>query len=205
MERIDLTQPRFTQAQVLQLVPKLAAKDLQNWVQRGVIDVGNPLPGRQGKVLYTGAGVVALAIMARLTKLGIGPRAADAVADRAIDHAVMLHDKYPVASNSGYLSWIIVTEEASVYHRGYVFRHGDEHVMLIKNGELDFHLRLVLPDIYITIELDILLLSTFNRLYKLLAGLPPDMDSSGTEEPDARFEEFVRSMAEFGGPGGENA
>ncbi|MBR0752923.1 hypothetical protein JQ604_12075 [Bradyrhizobium jicamae] len=66
-----LVKPKFSQAQVLKIVPGLKAKALQNWNDRKLLSVVDPNPGRQGKRLYSAVGVVELAIMSRMADLGI--------------------------------------------------------------------------------------------------------------------------------------
>lgn len=171
MERIDLDQPRFTQAQVLQLVPALSAKDLQNWVQRGVLEVENPSPGRQGKRLYTGYGIIALAFMAHMTALGIGPKAAFSMAAQVVEHAVHVHEVYPVQFEQGKLPYVIVGGLIEIYHRGYIYKFKGEHVINIQKEPLS-DLRVYFPEVYITVEVDFLVFRYLNRIYKFLAGEP---------------------------------
>ena len=86
MERIDLDQPRFTPAQVLQaFVPTLTAKRLENWIERKVIEVTEPTPGRGRGRRWSAAGVIVLTFMARVTALGIGPTAAYSMAQTVLD------------------------------------------------------------------------------------------------------------------------
>lgn len=198
MDRIDLNQPRFTQAQVLKLVPELSAKDLQNWVSRGVLEVENPSPGRQGKRLYTGAAIVALIFMARITSLGIGPKAAFSMAGKVMDHAEHIHEVYPTNEENGRLVWTIAGGLPELYHRGYIFKFKGKHIIDIRKEELGIA-RTLLPNVYITVEIDFLVLGAFNRLYAFLAGVTLQEEATEGEE----LEDLLRFRKEIGAPGGE--
>lgn len=76
----DLETPMFTQKQVLRMLPSLKAKTLQNWAARGILDVGEQKPGKQGRRLYTPLGVIALDFMQKVGLYGVPP-------ERAVDMA----------------------------------------------------------------------------------------------------------------------
>ncbi len=76
----DLETPMFTQKQVLRMLPSLKAKTLQNWAARGILDVGEQKPGKQGRRLYKPLGVIALDFMQKVGLYGVPP-------ERAVDMA----------------------------------------------------------------------------------------------------------------------
>lgn len=180
MDRIDLEQPRFTQAQVLKLVPALRAKDLQNWLNRGIFEVEEASPGRQGKRHYTSVGVIALAFMAELTALGIGPAVAYRMVDTLAEHALMVHKVYPTDKDKNTPFWVIIGNAPHLYHQGFVFKHSGKQVMLIRRD--DKLLRPFLPDAYITVEVDFLVFWVLNRIYAFLAGESLSEDKRETNE-----------------------
>src|SRR5215472_4712129 len=105
MERIDLQEPRFTQAQVLTILRILKEKTLQNWVSRGLIEPGNLNPGRQGKRLYSAADVISLEFMTKATALGIPPSAAKQMTKVVVERAIELHETYDAKEVDGQLRW----------------------------------------------------------------------------------------------------
>jgi hypothetical protein len=76
----DLDQPRFTQAQVLRLVPDLTRKNLQNWGGRGLLDLDGADRPKHAKRLYSVIDVVSIAAANGLVEFGLGPSDALAIA-----------------------------------------------------------------------------------------------------------------------------
>src|SRR5262245_43943471 len=129
MEKIDLEGGRFTQADVVALVPDLSAKTLQNWNDLGLIGPANAKPGRQGKRLYTGAGVVCLAFMAALASQGIRPGIARDLAEDVWKRTLLLHKVHPTSEVGGQLHWIIKGSNPELYFRGHVFKYDGRYVL----------------------------------------------------------------------------
>jgi hypothetical protein len=195
MERIDLDEPWFTQAQVLDAVPALTPKTLQNWASRGILDLHEPNPGRQAKRLYTGIGVIMLAFMARVTALGIGPSAARDMAETVAKHAADIHRAYPVSEENGRLQWTIAGSHYELYHRGYIIKHKDQHRIIIQMEGLGI-LRTQFPHVYLTVEIDFLVLSVLNEIYRVAAGQKASrkLKVSAPTAADARE---LRKLAKF--------
>jgi DNA-binding transcriptional MerR regulator len=174
MDRLDLEKPQFSQSDVLTLAPEIKAKMLQNWNDRGLLNTKNQLPGRQGKRLYSGVGVVMLRFMGAMTNLGIQPSDAREMADRIGDHAVGLHGVYPTSDDRGIPEWVIAGSHPEFYHRAYIIKDGSKYLAIIMKEELGI-MRTLLPHTYITVEIDFLVLQTLNRIYEFCArrdGIP---------------------------------
>jgi DNA-binding transcriptional MerR regulator len=184
MDRIDLEKLQFPQADVLILAPEIKAKMLQNWNDRGLLDTKNQLPGRQGKRLYSGVGVVMLRFMAAMTNLGIQPSDAREMADRIGNHAIELHNVYPTRNDRGIPEWVIAGGHPELYHRAYILRDGDKYRAMIMKDDLGI-MRPLLHHTYITVELDFLVLQTLNRIYEFCAqrdGIPFEPFVSSDDE-----------------------
>lgn len=91
----DLETPMYTQKQVLRLLPDLKPKTLQNWASRGILDVGEQRPGKQGRRLYTPVGVIALDFMQRVGIYGVPPTLAAEMADHIAEAAFQFWDAKP--------------------------------------------------------------------------------------------------------------
>lgn len=84
----DLEKPMFTQKQLLRLLPDMKPKTLQNWAARGILDVGEQKPGRQGKRLYSPLDVIILGFMHEVGLYGIPPLTAKELAGLVAEEAV---------------------------------------------------------------------------------------------------------------------
>ena len=197
MERIDLYQPRFAPAEVLRLVPTLTAKTLMNWNDLRVFEVYEPTPGRGRPRRYTPAGIIVLSFMARITTLGIGPAAAYGMGKTLLEHAERLHALYPAEEENGRLAWTIYGLVPEGYRRGYVVKFKDEHVLLIEKEELGVT-RTTMPDVYVTVEVDFLILAALERIYAFLAGEPTTGEAEGTPGMES-ITELLRDLRSPGG------
>jgi hypothetical protein len=207
MQRIDLEAPRFTQAEVLAMAPELTAKTLQNWTSRNVLEAGER-PGRQGKLRYTAMGVIALVFMAKLGRLGHSPAAAFHLFDEVSDRVDHLHSGYPATEDDGCLRWPIEASRLSEYARGYIFDKGGEPTIRIYPNDLALA-RFEMPSVYITVEVDILVLEMLGRIYAFLSGRPPVV-TDGLPDEKAIREEHRRGartraikLARLNNPGDE--
>ncbi len=170
MDRLDLETPRFTQAQVLTLVPGLSAKTLQNWLARGVIQHPDIAPGRQAKRLWSGIVVLALDFMVAISDLGIGPAVAAELAETYVQHAMDLHQNYPVeVGPDGVLEWIEQWCHQDLYSRGHIYKLDGKHLLSIDNRNVH-EVRMFLPHVYIGVEVDRMILIMLNRIYLQIAG-----------------------------------
>jgi DNA-binding transcriptional MerR regulator len=171
MDRINLEEPRFTQAEAVQLVPGLTVRTLQNWAQRGLLDELDEVnPGKGAVRLYSSLGVVALRLMRILVDLHISPRAARKLVDE-IAHAVLeLHSSYPTREEGGRLSWVIPVSTAQSLRAAYITTdRSGEYRIRIQQGYLDTASTTTNPNAYIVAQLDLLCLTAFNRIYTFIA------------------------------------
>ncbi|MCB1833845.1 MAG: MerR family transcriptional regulator [Geminicoccaceae bacterium] len=80
---IDLTFPEFDQKQVLEWTG-LNAATLQNWANRGIIQLKPSRPGKRQRRLYSAMDVIKLLCIFELSRLGVMPAFASDFADKAI-------------------------------------------------------------------------------------------------------------------------
>lgn len=182
----DLEEPLFTQADVLKVLPDLTAKNLQNWAERGLLEIDDPRPGRQAKRLYTAVGVIMLAAMNRMVKFGLGPTDARDLIDPIAECAVRLWSRAPDEEGQhGERKIVHEYGKLVTYRRGYVVRQGDRYAMNIQTepfqSDLSPHQRLSLPWDYHVIEIDLMVIGLLNKLHRLVAGLDPH---SSENDPD---------------------
>lgn len=168
MDELDLSETRFTQADVLAILPDLKAKTLQNWIARDVFETGAPRPGRQGKVLYSAHGIIDLAFMHRLAGIGFSPTEAFKIAEQIELRAAELHSQRVKQDNP----WTIEVCDHVNYQRGYITRHEGDYFIRIQDGGLTIERLFGFPDVYITVEVDVIIIDTLRRIYALVQGKP---------------------------------
>jgi hypothetical protein len=203
MDKIDLETPRFTQAEVLEMLPNLSAKTLQNWTSRGVFDLGleNQNPGRQGKRRYTGIGVVMLAFMAELTGIGLGPSVTIKLADDVAAHAMDVHEVYPAREENGFLNFVISGSHYNIYHRGYIVKIDDDYRIFIRKEGLGIA-RTIYPFMYITVEIDFLILTVLSKIYAHISGKKiENRITAETEEDRKLLQEITDLTKRLSSPG----
>lgn len=185
--KIDLDRAEFTQGQVLALVPDSKAKTLQNWNDLDLIAPGNPKPGRHGRRLYSGVGIVSIAFMVDVAGLGLRPGIARELAAAVRTRTLLLHEKYPAKEGEGRLHWTIAGSNPELYARGHIFKLDGRHVLWVDDDRESFELcRPLLPRIYVTVELDYLILVMLNRIYALLAGVDVTKSMEGADSSEGR-------------------
>ncbi len=167
MQRIDLQEVTFDQAETLALVPGLKAKQLQSWSERGVID--SPNVGKGKKRLYTGLGIIGLRVMIRLVNFGLPPSDAAEIGRQVMERAFELHEEYPAREGEKRLEWDVVDDMLDNYEVGYVLRVDGRHELLIKSANLG-KARLLFPDHYHVLEVDRIILAALNAIYAKFAG-----------------------------------
>lgn len=139
MDRIDLQQPRFTQAEALRLVSELTTRTMQNWAQRGLLEeLDTANPGKGAVRLYSGLGIVALRLMRTLTDLHIAPRAARNLVG-GMGHAVLeLHRSYPTQERNGRLEWLSPRSSGQQLRKAYInIDREREYRIRIQLGDLN--------------------------------------------------------------------
>jgi len=175
-DRIDLKTATFTQAQVLELIPELSAKTLQNWNERDILGVRPP--GRKGKRRqYTGLGVIALKFMADVVVLGIQPGEACEIAQQFAERALEVHRNHTAVEQNGRLMWTIDAANRDAYRTERIIKLNGKHGLY---GAMHKAVWPFGPHVYITVEVDLLVIEMLNAIYRVLAG--HSLHNSGSTE-----------------------
>lgn len=172
----DLEEPRFTQAQVLKMLPDLKAKQLQNWSSRGVLDDQRQKPGKGERRLYTSLGVVMLDFMVKMLAFGIPPTAARDMADHFAEAAISFVKREPeiVLQDDG-RKWIPVRpDNIGSFRRALISPLTDGDYYFRFEGacpdDLDgFHMRTNMFGV-ILVEVDFMIAQSLNRIFLLEGG-----------------------------------
>lgn len=188
----DLERPIFTQKDVLRMLPDMKAKTLQNWASRGVLDVGDQKPGKQGKRLYTPLGVIMLDFMLKAGEWGIPPERSVDLADHIAEAALQFWASPPeiMVPEGTKHRWIPVTpEKMKSYRRAIIHQWTGHDLAPIGSGggydttspittksyfkfveDLnDFETRLDNWSLCMLVEVDFLIAQTINRMFLLKA------------------------------------
>lgn len=81
--KLDINLPQFTQSEVV-LVLNVQPTTLQNWANRGLIQLSESRPGRSQRRLYSASDVVKVKVMLELTSLGVSAGYAKDFADHIV-------------------------------------------------------------------------------------------------------------------------
>ncbi|MFC3629865.1 hypothetical protein ACFOM8_10460 [Paracoccus angustae] len=168
----DLEEPRFTQAEVLRMLPLLKAKTLQNWVSRGIIEMDDRKKGKGTRLLYTPLGVVGLDFMSRVTLYGVPPKEASDMAEYIMNRAVERFEREPFdILEDAESRFIPVTPETiGNFRRAQIFTDdGSEYHLGYWNDVNDFSER-IRSDVVISVEIDFCIAQVINRIFLLEAG-----------------------------------
>lgn len=195
MEHIDLDAPAFGNQQVLDLVPDLKAKALKNWNERGIFHDPQEKPGRGRKWRYTPAGVIALAAMNEIVRLGVPPTDAVGIGETIAGRAYDLQRDHPCTLRNGAPHYSIEAAEIGSYRRGFIYRLDGELVISIAETH-----RTLLPLFCIAVEVDQFILAMFNRIYAYTHGVPlPEAEVfAPDDESRAKAEELLGLMRRVG-------
>lgn len=160
-----LQKPRYAQAELLRLVPGLTSKSLRNWLDRGVIEVPTPPPGKAGKLFWAPEAVVAFRLVVDLIALGLKPNDAIPLGIDLTDHIeafLELHTP-PASEDVSDLEFVIPVDELPRWRRGAVVRHAGEDGprLVVIEGDID---RLFIPEVHIAIEVDRVIASAMNAI-----------------------------------------
>ena len=169
MDKLDLETPRFTQAKVLEIIPALTAKAMQNWTTRGIVQdaetEANPASGRQARRRYSAVTVIMLDFVSSVADLGIGPAVAGELAGQVGERAIALHDEYPAEiGDAGTLEFVEKLHYQERYARGFIYKTEGQHILDIRYQDFSVA-RQFFPSVYITVEIDRLILVSLNRIY----------------------------------------
>lgn len=179
---IDLDKPWFTQRQLLELVPQLTAKNLQNWIERGLMDTGGQKPGKAGRLYYTPLAAVLLTFVTEVVSLGVRPSSAFEMAEwldaRVRELWANKPEEFPESPEEPVS---VKTWRLEVYRRAYVYRgEGGHHVWIEAEApEVRTERLWLLPSVYIAVEIDLLSLRVLKRAQRLMAGLPANFPKPG--------------------------
>lgn len=175
MERLDLTAPRFSQADVLQILPELKASTLQNWANRGKSEAAGQSPGRQGKRMYTARGLVALKFTAQLNDMLIPPSVALQFADQVAGAAQQIWDaKLEEPDEAGCPQISILGEPnlfgleggEQIYRRAYIWREDAKTFAFeIRRKSLS---RIMHSKPVLMVEVDLLAIEVINAIHRYL-------------------------------------
>lgn len=168
--RLDLTHPQFTQAQVVGITG-LAPKTLQNWASRGIIELAEQNPGRQAKRLYSALDIIKLGFISRIVdgsgvSASVASMFADQIADRALEWWA---EKPEEKDHEGRLGVSIKSWEMDRYKVAALYISGGVPVMREVPPEDRDLLRTILPTVYVTVEIDILISSYLNKILEIAA------------------------------------
>ncbi|NJO53843.1 MAG: hypothetical protein HC829_02495 [Bacteroidales bacterium] len=174
--KIDLAAPIFTQADVLEILPGLKAKTLQNWNERRLLDTGDQTAGRGGKRMYSGINIIKLSFMNLITEFGIGPKFASETASFIVGRANDVHSNHKIIVEDDGVHWAIDAGNIDSYKVGFITKKTDSrydfeledqhHSRMRRFGE---------PHIYLSIEVDFHILSTLNSIYRHLKSKEKDV------------------------------
>lgn len=174
---IDLEEPRFTQNEVLRMLPNLKAKQLQNWNQRGVLDEGDQRPGKAGKRRYTPIGLITLDFMQQVNRYGVPPSEAFEMAAHVAQVAFQFVNSNPkVIMTAANHKWIpLGHDEVAKMRRGIIDQLEDGRFFILMEGNgawsVDQYNDRVVHTVGIAVEVEILIASCINRIFLLEAGL----------------------------------
>ena len=170
MQRIDLTHPRFVQSELLEMIPGLTPKMIENWTVR--------IPGLQPseklgsgkKRTYSPVAFIVFAVMVKLVNLGIKPSEAFNIANQLGWRAIHFHNTIEPEVEDGRLKWVAHRGVLDLYHRGLIAKKDGQHVIMIGHAEQFEELRMATPLIHITVEVDMLIMGLLNTIYRKVAG-----------------------------------
>lgn len=169
----DLMKPRFTQAQVLRMLPMLKPKTLQNWSSRGITDPDQPKLGKGERRLYSPIGIIMLDFMAFVILYGVPPKEArdmaDYIAERAIER--FENDPFEIMDDFEGSRWIPVKPETiDGFKRAEIVTFdGSEYFLKYRDDPNDFDERIE-ASVAIKVEIDFRIAQALNRVFLVEAG-----------------------------------
>jgi len=204
MERLNLAEPRFSQADALQILPELKASTLQNWANRGTSEAAGQSPGRQAKRMYTARGLVALKFTALLNDMLIPPSVALKMADHVAVAAQQIWDARleepdeagcPQIAILGELNLFGIEGGEQTYRRGYIWRK--------ETKDFEFEIRrkplarIMHAKAILMVEIDLLCIDVINAIHRhiykreitpgIVTGKPVDDDAAHERRFDERL------------------
>lgn len=170
----DLDKPRLQRRHLIEMVPLLTAKTMQNWIDVGHVDTGPQPCGKGRRYSFSPLMAVKLAFVVDLVRLGIQPTPAFSFAEMIEETVRELWasepEEFPADPDKPIClkSW-----KADSYRRALIVQGNDgpPRMDLVAAGDRP-SLRLWLPTTYITVEVDILALRVLKRAHRVMARLP---------------------------------
>lgn len=165
---IELRTPYFAQAAVLEILPDLPAKTLQNWLSRNVLVLENQNPGRQAKRYFTPYGVIVLAFMIALTERGFSPsdsaEMSTSVADRASEIFDRLISEVDISSDGPFIPYPANSYDKCQRHL--IMKSDGRFFLTELHDDIDVvsWKRTVFAPIYTVIETDMFIIDTVNKI-----------------------------------------
>ncbi|MFD0933862.1 hypothetical protein [Methylobacterium trifolii] len=170
MERLDLAKPQFTQAEVLQIIPHLSGKTLQNWKSRGLINSGDT-SGKGNRHLYSALGIVMLNFMDKITRIGISPALARSVSNRVAECAVELWNlQIDHVRADGMREIAVFADGNDTYRRGFLYNYEIGHSFIVSRQDPIGSLS---PRIFVVVAVDLINIAVLNMINRRLAGIKP--------------------------------
>lgn len=174
-QELDIDECRFSQADLLRMVPGLSTGTLQNWIARGVIEIEKP--AKHAKVYWSARSVMLFRIVIEMVKVGLKPSQAFEVAYSLANEADSFIKRFQrTLTDTGVLEYSLEGDRMGDYRRFRVYPcPGRPEVYSIT----EFRLEAGADDVeraftggYVTIviEADILFMTALNAVSRLLAG-----------------------------------
>jgi hypothetical protein len=178
--------PRYTQAQVLAVLPGVTRVMLQNWANRGLLALAERNPGTARRRLYSARDIAMLAAMHRLTLVGVTSGIAARIADGAVAARVdQLRAEWASAPGAG-------GRGGAMYAR-ITAGNGEPVVAILDLDGLTAQARRdglsAEPAVHIHIDIDDLILWAFDRLLavvvEVLTAAEDDAGDADADDDDA--------------------
>lgn len=177
--RLDLAKPLFTQAAVCEITG-LSRSTIQTRVNRGEVVPANPHPGRHSNRLFSTLDLIKLYFIRELTGQGITAAIATHFADEIAIRAVEWWDEEPeTLSSDGIPEIVLKVSEWKRLKQGYLSLLNDGRARFscvsLDEEKLDI-MQTILPDVYITVQVDAMISRIINKVHCHLHENPAPME-----------------------------
>lgn len=163
---LDPELPQFTVADVLAAIPGLPALTLRNWCVRDMVPIAQPSRQRGGSHKFCMLDIAAIAVAWRIVSATNMPISLlRGVLFKAIDRAAAV---WRDASRREEGEFIIDADHPDKWRRWAVFLDGDGTVMAAEADDLPAIRFLFLPQAYLMVEVDVVVVNIFNHFIRRL-------------------------------------